>query len=58
MARTIGRLTSLKVDKARRPGMYADGGGLYPRVTNSGTKNWVFRFMLEGMQAHRSPLRE
>jgi integrase len=48
MARTIGRLTALKVDKAKRPGMYADGGGLYLRVTDSGTKNWVFRFMLNG----------
>ena len=48
MARTIGRLTALKVDKAKQPGMYADGGGLYLRVTDSGTKNWVFRFMLNG----------
>ena len=48
MARTIGRLTALKVDKAKRPGMYADGGGLYLRVTHNGTKNWVFRFMLNG----------
>ena len=48
MARTIGKLTALKVDKAKRPGMYADGGGLYLRVTNDGTKNWVFRFMLNG----------
>jgi integrase len=48
MARTIGQLTALKVDKAKRPGMYADGGGLYLRVTHSGTKNWVFRFMLNG----------
>src|SRR5215510_8793123 len=48
MARTIGRLTALKVDRAKRPGMYADGGGLYLRVTVNGTKNWVFRFMLNG----------
>src|SRR5262245_14678488 len=48
MARTIGRLTALKVDRAKRPGMHADGGGLYLRVTDSGTKNWVFRFMLDG----------
>src|SRR5262245_25279555 len=46
MARTLGRLTALKVAKAKRPGMYADGGGLYLRVTVNGTKNWVFRFML------------
>jgi integrase len=48
MARTIGRLTALKVDRSKQPGMYADGGGLYLRVTHSGTKNWVFRFMLNG----------
>jgi len=48
MGRTIGRLTALKVVKATRPGMYADGGGLYLRVTKEGTKNWVYRFMLNG----------
>src|SRR5262249_5953283 len=37
----------LKVEKAKRPGMYADGGGLYLRVTNEGTKNWVLRYMLD-----------
>jgi integrase len=48
MARTANRLTALKVEKANRPGMYADGGGLYLRVTKEGTKNWVYRFMLNG----------
>jgi integrase len=48
MARAMGKLTALKVDKAKQPGMYADGGGLYLRVTEDGTKNWVYRFMLNG----------
>jgi integrase len=48
MSRTIGKLTALKVDKAKRAGMYGDGGGLYLRVTDDGAKNWVFRFMLNG----------
>jgi len=48
MGRTIGRLTALKVVKATRPGMYADGGGRYLRVTKERTKNWVYRFMLNG----------
>jgi hypothetical protein len=48
MPRMIGKLTALKVQKARKAGMYADGGGLYLRVTESGAKNWVFRFMLNG----------
>ena len=47
MARTIGKLTALKVDKAKQPGMYGDGGGLYLRVTEDGAKNWVFRLHAE-----------
>jgi hypothetical protein len=43
MARTIGKLMALKVDKANQPGMYGDGGGLYLRVTDDGAKNWVTR---------------
>jgi integrase len=48
MARTIGKLTALKVDKAKQPGMYGDGGGLYLRLTDDGARNWVFRYMLAG----------
>jgi hypothetical protein len=44
----MARLTALKVDKAKQPGMYGDGGGLYLRVSKEGTKYWVFRFMLNG----------
>jgi integrase len=47
MARAIGRLTALKIEKAKEPGMYADGGGLYLRVTPEGARNWVLRFMLD-----------
>jgi integrase len=47
MARAIGRLTALKIDKAKKPGMYADGGGLYLRITPDGARNWVFRYMLD-----------
>jgi integrase len=46
--RTTGRLTALKVERTRGRGMYADGGGLYLRVTPDGTKNWVYRYMLDG----------
>jgi integrase len=47
MARAIGRLTALKVEKVKEPGMYADGGGLYLRVTPEGARNWVLRYMLD-----------
>ena len=46
MARMLGRLTALRVEREKRPGMYADGAGLYLRVTKEGTKNWVLRYML------------
>jgi integrase len=44
--RAIGRLTALKVEKAKEPGMYPDGSGLYLRVAPEGTKQWVLRYML------------
>jgi hypothetical protein len=44
MARQLNRLTNLSVDRAKRPGMYADGLGLYLRVAPGGSKQWVFRF--------------
>jgi integrase len=48
MARTIGRLTALKVARAAgTPGMYADGGGLYLQVTKGGA-SWIYRYMLNG----------
>ncbi|HXZ01228.1 MAG TPA: Arm DNA-binding domain-containing protein, partial [Stellaceae bacterium] len=51
MARTVGRLTALKVEKAKqgkeRPGMYHDGAGLYLQVTPGGA-SWVLRYQLAG----------
>src|SRR4029453_3498061 len=47
MARTTGRLTALRVAKAKRPGMYADGGGLYLQITAGGA-SWIYRYMLNG----------
>jgi integrase len=51
MARAIQRLTAQRVEKLKnagdpKPGMYADGGGLYLRVTPEGARNWVLRYML------------
>ena len=47
MARTTGRLTALRVERAKHPGMYADGDGLYLQVTGRGA-SWIYRFMLNG----------
>lgn len=48
MARGIQKLTALQVERAKKAGCYADGGGLYLQVTKSGAKSWLFRFMLKG----------
>ena len=42
------KLTSSKVEAARRPGLLNDGGGLYLSVAKGGSKSWCFRFMLGG----------
>jgi hypothetical protein len=44
MARTIGKLAALTVERVKRRGYYGDGGGLYLQVSASGAKSWVFRF--------------
>ncbi|HMJ40790.1 MAG TPA: integrase arm-type DNA-binding domain-containing protein [Pseudolabrys sp.] len=48
MARTIDRLSALKVARTTEPGMYADGGGLYLQVTSSAARSWLFRYTLSG----------
>jgi integrase len=49
MARTVGKLTALKVSRRLRPGMYADGAGLYLQVSGgAGAKSWIYRFSLHG----------
>jgi integrase len=48
MAHSIARLTSLKLDRLRdKPGMHADGGGLYLQVKNGGA-SWILRYQLNG----------
>jgi len=44
MTRAVQRLTPGKVQKTTKPGMYADGAGLYLRVGPNGSKSWVYRY--------------
>ena len=48
MARSLERLTALAVSRAKKPGYYPDGGGLYLHITSTGAKSWVYQFMLAG----------
>jgi hypothetical protein len=43
-ARVIGKLTTIRVQQAKRRGLYGDGGGLFLQVSQGGAKSWVFRF--------------
>jgi integrase len=46
--RTINRLSAQGVARNVKPGLYADGGGLYLQITKAGVKSWLFRYMREG----------
>lgn len=48
MTRGIHKLKALTVEKARDPGLYGDGGGLYLQITKAGVKSWLFRYMRNG----------
>jgi hypothetical protein len=48
MARSGSKLTAVEVTKAKGPAVLHDGGGLYLRVSPTGSKAWVFRFQLDG----------
>lgn len=50
MARQLNRLSPMKVQKAKKPGMYADGGGLYLQVTSAGARSWIFRYARNGRE--------
>lgn len=51
--RRIHRLNALKVARERKPGMHADGGGLYLLVGRSGAKSWIYRYRQRGRRAPR-----
>ena len=48
MAHKLNKLTARTVATVSKPGLYADGGGLYLRVGRGGARNWCLRFMLAG----------
>jgi Arm DNA-binding domain len=48
--RTLERLKALTVERTKKPGMYADGGGLYLQVTNADAKSWIFRYTVGGRE--------
>jgi integrase len=49
--RPIHRLNALKVARERKPGLHADGGGLYLLVGRSGARSWIYRYR-QGRKLH------
>jgi integrase len=47
-ARALHRLTALAINRLSKEGMHADGGNLYLHVSSSGSKSWLFRYMIDG----------
>ena len=43
MPRSLFRLSAQKI-RQLKPGTYADGGNLYLRVNDGGSKSWIFRY--------------
>lgn len=48
MARPTNRLTARTIVGCKEPGIYADGAGLYLRVTGTGAKQWTFLYQWNG----------
>ena len=48
MARSIHRLSARKVETAKAPGRYSDGGNLYLSISPNGGKRWVFLYRWQG----------
>ena len=46
------KLTALEVAKRKTPGRYSDGHGLWLQISQSGTKAWLFRYMIDGRARH------
>ena len=48
MGRGLHKLTAVGVQRAKNPGYFGDGGGLWLQVSNTLTKSWVFRYTING----------
>lgn len=48
MGRSLNRLSARTVSHLRKAGRYADGGGLYVAINDSGARRWVFLYRFKG----------
>jgi integrase len=50
MARAVNKLTALAVSRAKEPGRYGDGAGLYLVIDPGGSRRWIMIFRQGGRQ--------
>jgi integrase len=48
MSRAVHRLSAKALERAKPPGYYCDGGGLYLQVSPTQTQSWIFRYARQG----------
>src|SRR5471030_992215 len=48
MALQVNKLSALSISRARAPGYYFDGAGLVLQVSRSGSRSWIFRYVVAG----------
>jgi integrase len=48
MPREGAKLTAVAIRNAKKPGLYGDGHGLALQVSESGSKAWIYRYMIGG----------
>lgn len=48
MTHNTNKLSVTKVKALKKPGYYGDGAGLYLKIQDTGSKTWIYRFMLNG----------
>lgn len=48
MTSRINNLSGVVLSRLIKPGMYADGGGLWLRVSGEAARSWVFRYAIRG----------
>ena len=46
--RRVGKLTARYVETAKTPGLFGDGGNLFLKVDDGGSKSWIFRHQVNG----------
>ena len=49
----MGKLTVAKINALKEPGRYGDGDGLYFRITEAGSRNWIQRIVLNGKRTDK-----